>query len=223
MSIRKAKFSLDQIAEHKDEDFLSKRWEDFDHSQKMGLGVWGTAWTVRDRSSSLEYVLQSCHQSEWSLPRWKLLELAKRRVDLFVAPKFMFFRNDTVYHDWYKRDSGSRYYQAGAFGRKLRPRDWETEHPSTCELIGHLVYHMLTRFPRIIEEHEVEPSDQLIMIRTASVTIPISPEHQLTSSFFDFLQGCMDDVSSMGDIANVSTENAPKADSDGNGSRALVW
>jgi len=97
MSIRKAKFSLDQIAEHKDEDFLSKRWEDFDHSQKMGLGVWGTAWTVRDRSSSMEYVLQSCHQSEWSLPRWKLLELAKKRADLFVAPKFMFFRNDTVY------------------------------------------------------------------------------------------------------------------------------
>lgn len=97
MSNRKGIFSLGSITEHKDEEFLSRRWEDFDHSQKMGLGVWGSAWTVRDRKTSTEYVLQSCHQSAWTVPRLRLLELAKQRTDLFVTPKFMFFRKETAY------------------------------------------------------------------------------------------------------------------------------
>lgn len=97
MAKRKGIVGLRTIAEHKDEEFLSKRWEDFDHSQKFGLGVWGSAWTVRDRKTSNQYVLQSCHQSSWSLPRFKLLELARQRSDLFVAPRFLFFRGETVY------------------------------------------------------------------------------------------------------------------------------
>jgi hypothetical protein len=97
MSTRKGIFGLRSIAEHKDEDFLSKRWEDFDHSQKVGLGVWGSAWTVKDRKTSADYVLQSCHQSEWTLPRLRLVELAKQRTDLFVAPRYMFFRSETAY------------------------------------------------------------------------------------------------------------------------------
>lgn len=97
MSNRKGIVGLRSITEHKDEEFLSKRWEDFDHSQKMSLGVWGSAWIVRDRVTSTKYVLQSCNQSEWTLPRLRLLELARRRSDLFVAPKFMFFRGETAY------------------------------------------------------------------------------------------------------------------------------
>jgi hypothetical protein len=97
MSDRKAICGLGSIAENKDEEFLSKRWEDFDHSQKVGLGVWGSAWTIKDRTTSTEYVLQSCHQSEWTLPRLRLVELARQRADLFVAPKYMFFRGETTY------------------------------------------------------------------------------------------------------------------------------
>jgi hypothetical protein len=97
MSNRKRIFGLRSIPEHKDEEFLSKRWEDFDHSQKMGLGVWGCTWTVRDRKTLKQYVLQSCHQSAWTLPRLRLVELAKQRADLFVAPKFLFFQRETAY------------------------------------------------------------------------------------------------------------------------------
>ncbi len=97
MSNRKGICGLRSIAENNDEEFLSKRWEDFDHSQKVGLGVWGSAWTVKDRKTSTEYVLQSCHQSEWTLARLRLLELARQRADLFVAPKYMFFRSETTY------------------------------------------------------------------------------------------------------------------------------
>lgn len=92
----------------------------------------------------------------------------------------------------------------GAFGRRLRPKFWATDHPSTSQVLAHLTYHMLTRFPRIVEEHEIQASEQMILIRTTSVSIPISAEHQLSSSFFDFLEGCMGDASSLEDIANVS-------------------
>src|SRR5882757_1975252 len=97
MANRNGICGLRSIAEHKDEEFLSRRWEDFDHSQKVGLGVWGSAWTIRDKKTSTQYVLQSCHQSQWSLPRFRLLELARQRNDLFVAPRFMFFRGETAY------------------------------------------------------------------------------------------------------------------------------
>jgi len=97
MSNRKGIFGLHSITEHKDEEFLSKKWEDFDHSQKLGLGVWGSTWTVRDKTTSKEYVLQSCHQSDWTLPRLRLLELARQSDDLFVAPKFMFFQRERAY------------------------------------------------------------------------------------------------------------------------------
>ena len=97
MANRKGIIGLRSIPEHKDEEFLSKRWEDFDHSQKFGLGVWGSAWTVRDKKTLNRYVLQSCHQSSWSLARYRLLKLARERSDLFVAPRFLFFRGETVY------------------------------------------------------------------------------------------------------------------------------
>jgi hypothetical protein len=97
MANRKGIMGLRSIPEHEDEQFLSKRWEDFDHSQKFGLGVWGSAWTIRDRKTSIRYVLQSCHQSSWTLPRFKLLEFARQREDLFVSPRFLFFRGETVY------------------------------------------------------------------------------------------------------------------------------
>jgi len=61
---------------------------------------------------------------------------------------------------------------------------------------------MLTRFPRIVEEHEV--SQQTIIIRTESLSIPISTEHELSSTFFDFLERCMDDESRLEDLATVS-------------------
>ena len=97
MANRKGIMGLRSIPEHEDEQFLSKRWEDFDHSQKFGLGVWGSAWTIRDRKTSIRYILQSCHQSSWTLPRFKLLEYARQREDLFVSPRFLFFRSETVY------------------------------------------------------------------------------------------------------------------------------
>jgi hypothetical protein len=78
----------------------------------------------------------------------------------------------------------------------------DADHPSTCEGLANLTYHMLTRFPRIVEEHEA--SEQVILIRTTSISIPIGGNQQFSSSFFDFLEKCMDDSSNLADIANVS-------------------
>jgi hypothetical protein len=64
---------------------------------------------------------------------------------------------------------------------------------------------MLTRLPRIVEESKVQASEPMIIIRTTSMSIPISAEHQLSSSFFDFLERCMDNASSLEDIATVSS------------------
>ncbi len=95
MAYRRTK--LYKVQEHKDEEFLSKRWEDFDHSQKFSLGVWGSTWTVRDKTTSEKYVLQSCHSSTWTKARFELLQIGREKQDFFVAPNFMFFRQDWVY------------------------------------------------------------------------------------------------------------------------------
>ena len=88
---------LQAIPEHKDEAFLSKRWEDFDHSQKLGLGIWGTAWSIRDRETNERLVLQFCPQRSFNPARYRLLEIARRRADLFATPKYLFFRREQIY------------------------------------------------------------------------------------------------------------------------------
>ena len=92
-----ARLSLQMIPEHRDEQFLSKRWEDFDHSQKINLGIWGSAWSIRDRETNERLVLQSCPQRFFDRARYRLLEVARRRADLFATPKYLFFRGGQVY------------------------------------------------------------------------------------------------------------------------------
>lgn len=92
-----ARLCLQAIPEHKDEAFLSKRWEDFDHSQKIILGIWGSAWSIRDRQTNERLILQSCPQRSFTGTRYRLLEIARRRADLFATPKFLFFRNQHIY------------------------------------------------------------------------------------------------------------------------------
>lgn len=85
------------IEENEDEEFMSKRWEDFDHTQKVPAGVKLFPWTVRDKTTSKRYVLQSCPNSEWNKARIYLLQLSRQRCDLFVTPKFFFSRGNQVY------------------------------------------------------------------------------------------------------------------------------
>lgn len=95
MAYRNRKLST--VEEHKDESFVSKAWEDFDHSQKFSMGAQGSTWTVRDKETDKKYVLQSCHNSSWTKARLGLLRLGREWKEFLVTPRYMFFRQDWVY------------------------------------------------------------------------------------------------------------------------------
>ncbi|KAH6714018.1 hypothetical protein BKA61DRAFT_689452 [Leptodontidium sp. MPI-SDFR-AT-0119] len=253
------KRTLKTIPEYEDEKFVSKGWEDFDHSQKFSLGVRGSTWTVRDKETSEKFVLQSCQYSAWTRERYKLLRMGRKWTGYLVPPRYMFFRKEWVYvcseiggtcladiidsttslteaqtammvvqvikilqalanaGIWYDVKASNVFISAAdghvrlaSFGRRIEPEKQEWHHRLlNCQSVGHLVYHMLTRLPKI-DQADFEPWEQMMTVRTKLVDIPVSIEHQLSAGFFDFIEACMGGGDDLDVLLNVSSPSLVK-------------
>jgi hypothetical protein len=86
-------------------EFFSCRWEDFDHSQKLSLGVLERTWCVQHRETGESLILQSCPGSEFNKVRFHLLQIAAAE-EVFVTPRCGFTRKDRLYVCSTKADTG---------------------------------------------------------------------------------------------------------------------
>ncbi|KAH6666369.1 kinase-like domain-containing protein [Halenospora varia] len=85
--------------------------------------------------------------------------------------------------------------QLAGFGPRLAPGPLVGRNYD-CEDVGHLTYYMLTGNPRVGLAGEIAPPGKLV-VRTNTVNIEVSVDDQFGASFFDFLECCNREESSL--------------------------
>ena len=91
--------------------------------------------------------------------------------------------------------------RAAGFGPRLAPGPLVGRNYD-CEDVGHLTYYMLTGNPRVGLAGEIAPPGKLV-VRTNTVNIEVSVDDQFGASFFDFLECCNREESSLESLLKV--------------------
>ena len=84
----------------------------------------------------------------------------------------------------------------------MRPQELDRNN-SICSELGHLLNHMLTRIPRL--RGEPQTTEQKMVIQTQSGKFEVDIEQDFGTTYFDFLEACMDPESNLERLAKVHT------------------
>jgi hypothetical protein len=86
---------LMSVTEWPEEEFSSRSWEDFDHSQTLLLGYSGSTCIIYEKETFRPYIFQSC-EKHITKQRLLLAEMA-RDNDLFISTHFIFVHQNNLY------------------------------------------------------------------------------------------------------------------------------